>query len=78
MHLIPLDLWRSRAMVCLNIYKLSLSRVETFFKSADEVKKPYEIEGISGQRGYVGKGKETAKGFKVPDLKEFYHVGQAF
>jgi isopenicillin N synthase-like dioxygenase len=52
--------------------------VETFFKSPDEVKKPYEIPGISGQRGYVGKGKETAKGFKVPDLKEFYHVGQPF
>ena len=31
-------------------------QVETFFKSADEVKKPYEIAGISGQRGYVGKG----------------------
>ena len=26
----------------------------------------------------MGKGKETAKGFQVPDLKEFYHVGQPF
>lgn len=54
------------------------NQVETFFKSHDEIKKPYEIPGISGQRGYIGKGKETAKGFKVPDLKEFYHVGQPF
>lgn len=50
--------------------------VEGFFQSDDTVKQPYEIPGIAGQRGYVGKGKETAKGFKVPDLKEFYHVGQ--
>ncbi len=50
--------------------------VETFFQSPDELKQAYEIPGIAGQRGYVGKGKETAKGFKVPDLKEFYHVGQ--
>lgn len=50
--------------------------VENFFQSPDALKQAYEIEGIAGQRGYVGKGKETAKGFKVPDLKEFYHVGQ--
>ncbi|MBP6055068.1 MAG: isopenicillin N synthase family oxygenase [Cytophagaceae bacterium] len=50
--------------------------VETFFQSPDALKQTYEIPGIAGQRGYVGKGKETAKGFKVPDLKEFYHVGQ--
>lgn len=50
--------------------------VEKFFQSEDSLKQQYEIPGIAGQRGYVGKGKETAKGFKVPDLKEFYHVGQ--
>lgn len=50
--------------------------VEQFFQSDDALKQQYEITGIAGQRGYVGKGKETAKGFKVPDLKEFYHVGQ--
>jgi len=50
--------------------------VEQFFQSEDALKQQYEIPGIAGQRGYVGKGKETAKGFKVPDLKEFYHVGQ--
>lgn len=50
--------------------------VEQFFQSPDELKQSYEIEGIAGQRGYIGKRKETAKGFTVPDLKEFYHVGQ--
>ena len=52
------------------------SEVEQFFQSPDALKQTYEIEGIAGQRGYIGKRKETAKGFKVPDLKEFYHVGQ--
>jgi isopenicillin N synthase-like dioxygenase len=52
--------------------------IKEFFYSPDELKKPYDIPGISGQRGYIGKGKETAKGFKVADLKEFYHVGQEF
>lgn len=50
--------------------------VQQFFFSPDELKLQYAIEGIAGQRGYITKGKETAKGFKVPDLKEFYHVGQ--
>jgi isopenicillin N synthase-like dioxygenase len=55
-----------------NLYK----EIQQFFYSDFSLKKQYEIEGIAGQRGYIGKGKETAKGFKVADLKEFYHVGQ--
>lgn len=58
--------------------KALYTEVERFFQSPDELKRVYEIEGISGQRGYIGKGKETAKGFNVPDLKEFYHVGQPY
>lgn len=50
--------------------------VQEFFKLSDEQKKKYEFEELSGQRGYIGKNKETAKGYKKPDLKEFYHVGQ--
>ena len=34
------------------------------------------MPGLNGQRGYVGKGKEHAKGRSVGDLKEFFHVGQ--
>jgi isopenicillin N synthase-like dioxygenase len=50
--------------------------VRHFFSQPDDLKKQYEFPELFGQRGYVGKGKETAKGFKVADLKEFYHVGQ--
>ncbi|MDC0478564.1 isopenicillin N synthase family oxygenase, partial [Flavobacteriaceae bacterium] len=41
-----------------------------------EIKNKYEIPGISGQRGYVSFGKESAKGSKHGDLKEFWHFGQ--
>ncbi|ACT93922.1 isopenicillin N synthase family dioxygenase [Dyadobacter fermentans] len=50
--------------------------VQEFFSQPDDVKRKYEFPELFGQRGYIGKGKETAKGFKVADLKEFYHVGQ--
>ncbi|GAB3904089.1 2-oxoglutarate and iron-dependent oxygenase domain-containing protein [Larkinella knui] len=50
--------------------------VKAFFSADEETKKKYEFPELHGQRGYVGKNKETAKGFKVADLKEFYHVGQ--
>lgn len=50
--------------------------VQKFFYQEDSLKTKYEFPELSGQRGYVGKGKETAKGFSKPDLKEFYHVGQ--
>ncbi|QJW89625.1 isopenicillin N synthase family oxygenase [Spirosoma taeanense] len=49
---------------------------KAFFSAPEEVKKKYEHPELNGQRGYIGKGKETAKGFKVADLKEFYHIGQ--
>lgn len=51
-------------------------QVHEFFSLPEETKKKYEIPGIGGQRGYVGFGKETAKGFKKADLKEFWHFGQ--
>lgn len=49
---------------------------ERFFAQDDDFKKRYEHDEVNGQRGYISKYRETAKGFKVPDLKEFYHVGQ--
>ncbi|MGC1243907.1 MAG: 2OG-Fe(II) oxygenase family protein, partial [Chryseosolibacter sp.] len=36
----------------------------------------YERSELAGQRGYIGKGKEHAKGRNTGDLKEFFHVGQ--
>ncbi|MDN5285373.1 MAG: isopenicillin synthase family oxygenase [Mucilaginibacter sp.] len=50
--------------------------VKTLFALPDVTKSKYEIPGLAGQRGYTGKGKETAKGFKTPDLKEFWQIGQ--
>lgn len=50
--------------------------IKKFFSLPDDVKTKYEIEGLAGQRGYIGKGKEHAKGRSTGDLKEFYHVGQ--
>lgn len=50
--------------------------IKKFFAMPDAVKSKYEIPGLAGQRGYIGKGKEHAKGRNTGDLKEFYHVGQ--
>ena len=50
--------------------------VQAFFALEDDQKKKYENPALAGQRGYVSKGKEKAKGFNTGDLKEFYHVGQ--
>ena len=49
---------------------------EQFFSLNQDKKMSYEVAGLNGQRGYVGKGKEHAKGRSVGDLKEFFHVGQ--
>lgn len=49
---------------------------KAFFALPTEVKKQYEIPGMSGQRGYTSFGKEQAKGSDVPDLKEFFQIGQ--
>lgn len=51
-------------------------QIQSFFDLPLETKKSYEIEGLSGQRGYVSFGKESAKGRNVGDLKEFFHFGQ--
>jgi isopenicillin N synthase-like dioxygenase len=50
--------------------------VQQFFALPDAVKQRYENPALAGQRGYIGKGKEHAKGRNTGDLKEFYHVGQ--
>ena len=52
------------------------TEIKNFFSLPTEIKRSYEIEGISGQRGYVSFGKESAKGKKEGDLKEFWHFGQ--
>jgi isopenicillin N synthase-like dioxygenase len=46
-----------------------------FFTLPDEVKAKYEGAG-DGTRGYTPFGVEHAKDHPLPDLKEFWHVGQ--
>ena len=50
--------------------------VKALFSLPDDVKSKYEKPELAGQRGYTSKGKETAKGFTAPDLKEFWQIGQ--
>ncbi len=51
-------------------------KVREFYNLPSDIKKKYEIEGLAGQRGYTSFGKESAKGKKEGDLKEFWHFGQ--
>lgn len=50
--------------------------VKEFFGKSTDVKKKYEKPELAGQRGYTSFGKETAKGYDAPDLKEFWQMGQ--
>ncbi len=50
--------------------------VKLFFSQPNDVKRKYERVELAGQRGYTSFGKEHAKGFEAPDLKEFYQFGQ--
>jgi len=50
--------------------------VKAFFDLPEKVKESYQIDGIGGQRGFTSFGKESAKGKKEGDLKEFWHFGQ--
>lgn len=51
---------------------------KSFFELPDDLKKRYEDLSNNGQRGYISKNRESAKGQTVPDLKEFFHIGQEF
>ena len=42
----------------------------------DDAKLSYEKKELAGQRGYTSFGREHAKGFDAPDLKEFFQYGQ--
>lgn len=52
------------------------NEVQNFFDLPEATKKKYEIKNGGGQRGYTSFGKESAKGKKEADLKEFWHFGQ--
>lgn len=50
--------------------------VQEFFALPRDKKLKYEKPELAGQRGYTSFGKEHAKGFDAPDLKEFFQYGQ--
>jgi isopenicillin N synthase-like dioxygenase len=50
--------------------------VQQFFALPTETKSKYEIKELAGQRGYTSFGREHAKGYEAPDLKEFFQHGQ--
>lgn len=50
--------------------------VQAFFSLPAETKLEYEKRELAGQRGYTSFGREHAKGFDAPDLKEFFQFGQ--
>jgi isopenicillin N synthase-like dioxygenase len=50
--------------------------VQQFFTLPAEKKLLYEKKELAGQRGYTSFGREHAKGFDAPDLKEFFQFGQ--
>ena len=49
---------------------------EKLFALDRSTKESYVSQAGGGQRGYTPLGKEHAKNSKVPDLKEFWHVGR--
>lgn len=50
--------------------------VQQFFSLPTETKLKYEKKELAGQRGYTSFGREHAKGYEAPDLKEFFQYGQ--
>ncbi|ACU02701.1 isopenicillin N synthase family dioxygenase [Pedobacter heparinus] len=50
--------------------------IQAAFRLSPEQKEKYEKAELAGQRGYTSPGKETAKGAKTADLKEFWQIGQ--
>lgn len=50
--------------------------VQQFFALPVARKEQYEKQELAGQRGYTSFGREHAKGYEAPDLKEFFQYGQ--
>jgi len=49
---------------------------QQFFELPEVTKRQYEKPELHGQRGFTSFGREHAKDYPVPDLKEFWHVGR--
>ena len=58
-----------------NLLDDSYDLAKKFFNLDESIKVNYSRPEHGGARGYTPFGKETALGEKVPDLKEFWHLG---
>lgn len=58
-----------------HLLQKAYQRAEVFFGLPEAVKEGYEQVQLAGQRGFTRFGREQAKDAKIPDLKEFWHVG---
>ena len=59
-----------------DLLEAAWAKSREFFALPEEVKRKYLIPGGKGARGYTAFGTERAKGAKLSDLKEFWHVGR--
>ena len=65
---------KNQNIVSPEILSDAYSVLEDFYALPSAVKRQYTKQG--GQVGYTAFGTENAKGNTVPDLKEFWHIGQ--
>jgi isopenicillin N synthase-like dioxygenase len=61
-----------------NLIEKAYGLSAAFFDLPEKSKRAYEVVSLKGQRGFTSFGREQAKGARVPDLKEFWHVGREF
>ncbi len=59
-----------------NLINRFYEKSKAFFDLSKPTKENYEIKALAGQRGYTSFGTEHAKHAEVPDLKEFFQIGQ--
>lgn len=77
------DAWKDIGFVTVYNHGVEQKLIDDFFKQTQkffaydvETKLKYEDFDNGGQRGYTSFGREHAKGFDTPDLKEFWQIGQ--
>ncbi|MGD1907768.1 MAG: isopenicillin N synthase family dioxygenase [Leptolyngbyaceae cyanobacterium] len=59
-----------------NLIDAAYRATTTVFELPSEVKSRYEDLNLHGQRGFTHFGREHAKDYPHPDLKEFWHIGR--
>ncbi len=77
------DAWKDIGFVTVYNHGVEQKLIDDFFEQTQkffaydvETKLKYEDFDNGGQRGYTSFGREHAKGFDTPDLKEFWQIGQ--